>query len=68
MDEAGEKLLVWKKNLGEQFLLYVPPESQMKNLAFLLEAANVNDENKIVMTGAVPKELSLCHSEPDSES
>ena len=26
------------------------PESQMKNLAFLLEAANVNDENKIVMT------------------
>ena len=29
------------------------PESQMKNLAFLLEAANVNDENKIVMTGAV---------------
>ena len=25
------------------------PESQMKNLAFLLEAANVNDENKIVM-------------------
>lgn len=25
-------------------------ESQMKNLAFLLEAANVNDENKIVMT------------------
>ena len=44
-----EKLLFWKKNLGEQFLLYVPPESQMKNLAFLLEAANVNDENKIVM-------------------
>ena len=29
------------------------PESQMKNLAFLLEAAHVNDENKIVMTGAV---------------
>ena len=25
-------------------------ESQMNNLAFLLEAANVNDENKIVMT------------------
>ena len=26
------------------------PESQMKNFSFLLEAANVNDENKIVMT------------------
>lgn len=26
------------------------PESQMKNLAFLLEAANVDDENKIVIT------------------
>ena len=25
-------------------------ESQMKNMAFLLKAANVNDENKIVMT------------------
>lgn len=25
VDEAGEKLLFWKKNLGEQFLLYVPP-------------------------------------------
>ena len=45
-----EKLLFWKKNLGEQFLLYVPLGSQMNNLAFLLEAANVNDENKIVMT------------------
>lgn len=45
-----EKLLFWKKNLGELFLLYVPLESQMNNLAFLLEAANVNDENKIVMT------------------
>ena len=45
-----EKLLFWKKNLGEQFLLYVPLGSQMKNLAFLLEVANVNDENKIVMT------------------
>lgn len=30
------------------------PESQMKNLAFLLEAANVNDENKIVMTAHSP--------------
>lgn len=30
------------------------PESQMKNLAFLLEAANVNDENKIVMTTHSP--------------
>lgn len=29
-------------------------ESQMKNLAFLLEAANVNDENKIVMTTHSP--------------
>ena len=28
----------------------MPLGSQMKNLAFLLEAANVNDENKIVMT------------------
>ena len=45
-----EKLLFWKKNLGEQFLLYVPLGSQMKNFSFLLEAANVNDENKIVMT------------------
>ena len=50
VDEAGEKLLFWKKNLGEQFLLYVPLGSQMKKLAFLLEAANDNDENKIVMT------------------
>ena len=53
-----EKLLFWKKNLGEQFLLYVSPESQMKNLAFLLEAANVNDENKIVMTTHSPYVLS----------
>ena len=53
-----EKLLFWKKNLGEQFLLYVPLESQMKNLAFLLEAANVNDENKIVMTTHSPYVLS----------
>ena len=30
------------------------PESQMKNLAFLLESANVNDENKIVMTTHSP--------------
>lgn len=34
------------------------PESQMKNLAFLLEAANVNDENKIVMTTHSPCVLS----------
>ena len=34
------------------------PESQMKNLAFLLEAANVNDENKIVMTIHSPCVLS----------
>lgn len=34
------------------------PESQMKNLAFLLEAANVNDENKIVMTTHSPYVLS----------
>lgn len=53
-----EKLLFWKKNLGEQFLLYVPLGSQMKNLAFLLEAANVNDENKIVMTTHSPCVLS----------
>ena len=33
-------------------------ESQMKNLAFLLEAANVNDENKIVMTTHSPYVLS----------
>ena len=58
VDEAGEKLLFWKKNLGEQFLLYVSPGSQMKKLAFLLEAANVNDENKIVMTTHSPYVLS----------
>ena len=58
VDEAEEKLLFWKKNLGEQFLLYVPLGSQMKNLAFLLEAANVNDENKIVMTTHSPYVLS----------
>ena len=34
------------------------PESQMKNLAFLLEVANVNDENKIVMTTHSPYVLS----------
>jgi hypothetical protein len=34
------------------------PESQMKNLAFLLEAANVNDENKILMTTHSPYVLS----------
>ena len=34
------------------------PESQMKNLAFLLEAANVNDENKIVMPTHSPYVLS----------
>ena len=34
------------------------PESQMKNLFFLLEAANVNDENKIVMTTHSPYVLS----------
>ena len=34
------------------------PESQMKNLAFLLEAANVNDENKIVMMTHSPCVLS----------
>ena len=33
-------------------------ESQMKNLAFLLEAANVNDENKIVMPTHSPYVLS----------
>lgn len=33
-------------------------ESQMKNLAFLLEAANVNYENKIVMTTHSPYVLS----------
>ena len=53
-----EKLLFWKKNLGEQFLLYVPLGSQMNNLAFLLESANVNDENKIVMTTHSPYVLS----------
>ena len=53
-----KKLLFWKKNLGELFLLYVPLGSQMKNLAFLLEAANVNDENKIVMTTHSPYVLS----------
>ena len=53
-----EKLLFWKKNLGEQFLLYVPLGSQMNNLAFLLESANVNDENKIVMTTHSPCVLS----------
>lgn len=58
VDEAGEKLLFWKKNLGEQFLLYVPLGSQMNNLAFLLESANVNDENKIVMTTHSPCVLS----------
>ena len=58
VDEAGEKLLFWKKNLGKQFLLHVPPESQMKNFSFLLEAANVNDENKIVMTTHSPYVLS----------
>ena len=34
------------------------PESQMKNFSFLLEAANVNDENKIVMTTHSPYVLS----------
>ena len=53
-----KNLLFWKKNLGKQFLLHVPPESQMKNLFFLLEAANVNDENKIVMTTHSPYVLS----------
>ena len=33
-------------------------ESQMKNVAFLLKAANVNDENKIVMTTHSPYVLS----------
>ena len=33
-------------------------ESQMKNLTFLLEAANVHDENKIVMTIHSPYVLS----------
>ena len=33
-------------------------ESQMNNLAFLLKAANVNDENKIVMTTHSPYVLS----------
>lgn len=36
----------------------MPLGSQMKNLAFLLEAANVNDENKIVMTTHSPCVLS----------
>ena len=33
-------------------------ESQMKNMAFLLKAANVNDENKIGMTTHSPYVLS----------
>lgn len=38
-------------NIVEEPAQNLFPESQMKNLAFfLLEAANVNDENKIVMT------------------
>lgn len=45
-------------NVVEEPVQNLFPESQMKNLAFLLEAANVNDENKIVMMTHSPYVLS----------